>query len=368
MSVDAMENETPPTDNNPKNGATSANAEDKTSMDVCDDDEVAEMQGGIDERRSSPPPASSKQQPDGPKQLPDGSSCKDGNQDAATNGNSKNDATDSVNAEDGTSMDVCDDVAPEMQQIESRSPPPASPSNESDSPNPQSDGSSYKDDDEYVTMDDSISEKRPAKRLRLDEEEGTSAPSSAVDEIARIIKLEDIPDSVKPLERLTLREMAELEAALQIGDTCSYSEDDGWKSDWLGNLLMYEKEVVVNKCWLVNKPSAQPIRIPYCDWVASSAQESGYLRGLELLFRFVYHMRGCPPAGRKVLAHALQKPAASPEERFEHIVAACARVGYDPAVLQQDGWTTTRADTPEQGESFHIGRRIMWQKHEAISE
>ena len=361
MSVDAMENETPPTDDNPKNGTTSANAQDKTSMDVCDDDEVAEMQGGIDERRSSPPPASSKQQPNGPKQLPDGSSCKDGNQDAATNGNSKNDATDSVNAEDGTSMDVCDDEAPEMQRIESRSPPPASPSNQSDSPNPQSDGSSYKDDDEYA-------EKRPAKRLRLDEEEGASAPSSAVDEIARIIKLEDIPDSVKPLERLTLREMAELEAALQIGDTCSYSEDDGWKSDWLGNLLMYEKEVVVNKCWLVNKPSAQPIRIPYCDWVASSAQESGYLRGLELLFRFVYHMRGCPPAGRKVLAHALQKPAASPEERFEHIVAACARVGYDPAVLQQDGWTTTRADTPEQGESFHIGRRIMWQKHEAISE
>ena len=366
MSVDAMVDNTPPSDD-PKNGTTSADAEGKTSMDVCDDDDVPGMQGV--ETRRSPPPDSPQQQPDSPKQLREDSPRKDGSGDAAMSDNSRDDATSAVNAEDRTSMDVCDDDAPDIQRIESRSPPPASPSNQSDSPNPQSGGSSYKDDGRDEAMaDDSISEKRPAKRLRLDEEGGESAPSSTADEIAQIIKLEDIPDTVKPLERLTLREMAELEAALQIGDTSSYSEDDGWKSDWHGNLLLYEKDVVVNKGWLVDKPSAQPIRIPYCDWVASSAQESGYLRGLELLLRFVYHMRGCPPAGRRVLAHALQKPAASQEERFEHIIAACARVGYDPAVLQQDGWTTTRADTPEQGETFHIGRRIMWQKHEAIGE
>eukprot|EP00579_Thalassiosira_antarctica_P013025 CAMPEP_0201943294 /NCGR_PEP_ID=MMETSP0903-20130614/50800_1 /ASSEMBLY_ACC=CAM_ASM_000552 /TAXON_ID=420261 /ORGANISM="Thalassiosira antarctica, Strain CCMP982" /LENGTH=210 /DNA_ID=CAMNT_0048485935 /DNA_START=260 /DNA_END=889 /DNA_ORIENTATION=- len=43
--------------------------------------------------------------------------------------------------------------------------------------------------------------------------------------IAEIIKLEEMP-AVEPLESLTLRDMAELEAALQIGDTYNYNNDD----------------------------------------------------------------------------------------------------------------------------------------------
>ena len=184
--------------------------------------------------------------------------------------------------------------------------------------------------------------------------------------VAEVIKLEDIPDSVQPLESLTLRDMAELESALQIGETHNYDDDDGWKSDWNGNLLLSQKEVIVNKGYLADQPNAKPVRIMYCDWVASNAPGGNGLRGLELLFRFVYNMKGTPDMAKKILAFTLQRPAETAEQRLEYIIEAVKRVSYDPAVLQQDGWTTKKVDTPEEGEAFHIGRRIMWQRHEAI--
>lgn len=183
--------------------------------------------------------------------------------------------------------------------------------------------------------------------------------------IAEIIKLEELP-AVKPLESLTFRDIAELEAALQIGDTYNYDDDDGWKPDWGGNLLLYEKDILVNKGYLISNPNAKPIRVKYCDWVASNADASKGLRGLELLLRFVYNMKGTPAMAKKILAYSLQRPAKSARHRLEYIVDATQRASYDPAVLQQDGWTIKKVDTPEEGEAFHIGRRIMWQRHEAI--
>lgn len=60
--------------------------------------------------------------------------------------------------------------------------------------------------------------------------------------IAEVIrdKLEEIPDVV-PLKPLTLRDLAELENALQLGDQYDFSPDDGWKKDWGGNLQLFEK-------------------------------------------------------------------------------------------------------------------------------
>lgn len=160
--------------------------------------------------------------------------------------------------------------------------------------------------------------------------------------------------------------LIELESSLQIGDTYTYDDDDGWKPDWGGNLLLYEKEVIVNKGYLKDQPNAKPARVKYCDWVASNAPGSNGLKGLELLFRFVYNMKGTPSMAKKILAYSLQRPAESAEQRLGFIIDATQRVSYDPAVLQQDGWTIKKSDTPEEGGGFHIGRRIMWQRHEAI--
>ena len=196
--------------------------------------------------------------------------------------------------------------------------------------------------------------------------DSNAAPSSVIHpSIAEIIKLEEIPTSVEHLECLSLRDMAELESSLQIGDTYSYNDDDGWKPDWGGNLLLYEKNVIVNKGYLASQPNAKPVHVKYCDWVASQASYNK-LRGLELLLRFVFNMKDTPAAAKKILAHALHRPAESAEQRLQFIIDATQRVSYDPAVLQQDGWTTEKVDSPEKGEAFHIGRRIMWQRHEAI--
>ena len=163
--------------------------------------------------------------------------------------------------------------------------------------------------------------------------------------------------------------LAELESSLQIGDTFYYDDDDGWKPDWGGNLQLYEKDIIVNKGYLSSHPNAKPVRIKYSDWVASNAHcvdGGGDLRGLELLLRFVYNMKGTPARAKQILAYSLQRSAESSEQRLDFIVEAIQRVSYDPAVLQQDGWTIKKAGTPEEGEAFHIGRRIIWQRHEAI--
>jgi acetoin utilization deacetylase AcuC-like enzyme len=187
--------------------------------------------------------------------------------------------------------------------------------------------------------------------------------------LADVMRLEDmVIPKVDPLESLTFRDLAQLEAALQIGDHYNYGEDDGWKGDWAGNLDLFRKEVVVNKNYLNTQPSGKPIRIDYCDWVASNARDHNDLRGLELLFRYVYHMKGTPAMAKKILAYALQRPAKSSEERLDFIIKAANRMNYDPIVLQQDGWTIKKADSPEGplGGAIYIGKRVMWQKHEAV--
>lgn len=183
----------------------------------------------------------------------------------------------------------------------------------------------------------------------------TTTANGILPSIAEIIHLEDLPEEVLPLECLTLRDVAELESSLQIGDTYSYDDDDGWKSDWIGNLLLCEKEVVINKGYLVNQPNAKPIRLRYCDWVLSNATAGNGLRGLELLFRYVYNMKDTPEHAKKILAYAIQRPAQSAEERRQFIIDATHRVSYDPEVLQQDGWVIQKADSPDGGEAYYIG-------------
>ena len=102
----------------------------------------------------------------------------------------------------------------------------------------------------------------------------------------------------------------ELESALQIGDTHSIDDDNGWKEDWGGNLLLYDKEVVAN--------NANSVEVKFCDWVLSNAADANGLRGLELLFRFIYNMKDIPVAAQKILAYALRRPAESADERFGH--------------------------------------------------
>lgn len=164
---------------------------------------------------------------------------------------------------------------------------------------------------------------------------------------------------------------AELENSLQLGDKYNYSPDDGWKKDWSGNLQLYEKDIVVNQGYVTKHPGIKPITIPFYEWVFKSSaenKEQGSLRGLELLFSYVYHTKGCPEMAQRILAYALGKPSTSIQQSLDFIIEAIRRITYDPIVLEQDGWVTKKTENPEgsMGGATLIGKRIIWQKHEAV--
>ena len=187
--------------------------------------------------------------------------------------------------------------------------------------------------------------------------------------IAKLIEDQlEIIHEVVPLKPLSLRDLAELENALQLADKYEFSSDDGWKRDWSGNLQLFEKEIVVNQGYVTKYPSLKPIKMPFHEWVVKNSAENEGLRGLELLFAYVYHQKGCPPMAQKILAHALGKPASSKSQRLDFVFDAIKRVTYDPLVLQQDGWCTKKAESPEgsMGGANLIGRRVIWQRHEAV--
>jgi len=185
---------------------------------------------------------------------------------------------------------------------------------------------------------------------------------------AELIKLEDIPSSVASLEHPSPRDIAELESSLQIGDKYNHGPDDGWRNDWSGNLQLYDREVVVNRGYIVSEPKIKPIKIPFYDWVAKSAPNSNSLRGLELLFCYVYHMKGTPPMAKKIMAYCLQRHAETADQRLQFILDGIRRISYDPVVLNQDGWTTKKSESAQGalGGAFLIGRRIIWQRYEAL--
>lgn len=59
-------------------------------------------------------------------------------------------------------------------------------------------------------------------------------------ELAERAKFEDM-GQVVPLPPLTLRDIAELEHALQIGDKNNYGPESGWETDWGGTLHLFDR-------------------------------------------------------------------------------------------------------------------------------
>ena len=183
-----------------------------------------------------------------------------------------------------------------------------------------------------------------------------------------LIKLDPIPDST-PLPCLTPREVAQLELSLQIGPKFKdHSDDYTWRDDWNGNLQLIDKDLIMNRSVLANNPMAKQITIPFSEWVAKFARHANDFNGVKLLFSYIYNMKGTPPMAKRIMAHYLQRSASSIAERLKFIEEATQRISYDPIVLKQDGWTTAKADAPDgaTGGAYMIGRKILWQRTEAI--
>jgi len=171
--------------------------------------------------------------------------------------------------------------------------------------------------------------------------------------------LEPIPDKLPELPRLNSSEFAELERELQI------TFEDGWKEDWHSNLLLFDKEVVVNKEEIKNTPRIKELRCAFSEL----EEEEQCFRNICLLLFHVYHLVDTPPMAKRVLAHSfIRNSANSYEERLQNIFDAIRRVSYDPVVLHQNGWIVLKAPVPENpaGGSHLIGRKIIWDKFEAV--
>lgn len=175
--------------------------------------------------------------------------------------------------------------------------------------------------------------------------------------------------SLGDLPVLTPKDLAQLEMALQIGDKFSdYCEESSWREDWNGNLQLIDKEIVLNRDALAQKETAKVITIPFCEWVAKHARHSDDFVGVNLLFRYIYHMKDIPLMAQRIMSSYLLRSATSVTVRLEFILEAVRRISYDPVVLTQDGWTTAKADTPdgETGGAYLIGRRVIWHRYEAV--
>lgn len=196
---------------------------------------------------------------------------------------------------------------------------------------------------------------------------GNNTESLCDPDFASLVKLDPVPD-VTPLPMPSPRDVAELEAALQIGDKYNGGPESGWREDWSGNLQLIDKELIVNRDILAKNPQSKPVTMPFCEWVAKTAKDSNSFRAVQLLFSYVYHMKGTPPMAQKIMAYSLRRPAKTVDERLDFIMDGIRRISYDPTVLQQDGWTTVKAANPDgaSGGAYLIGRRVIWHRYEAI--
>jgi len=186
-------------------------------------------------------------------------------------------------------------------------------------------------------------------------------------DFASRVNLDPVPDAAS-LPRLTPRELSELELALQIGGKFEDSKTNSWREDWNGNIQLFDKEIVINLDKVAQNPQTKKITIPFEEWVAENSRHADDFRGIQLLFSFVYHMTDTPPMAKRIMAYVLQRSASSITERQKMIIEATRRISYDPTILNQDGWTTAKSDSPDglSDGAYLIGRRVIWDRYEAI--
>lgn len=163
-----------------------------------------------------------------------------------------------------------------------------------------------------------------------------------------IDSITDTANVREPPSPLTLAERKELETILDFE-----LDGDEWRSDWSGNLAFFDKEVSHPKA-----TTKKSFKQSLLQWIPHFPPLNKVLYNL---LRQVYHTDGIPPSAQAILAMA--DPAST-----NSIREAMRRVSFDPLVLQQDGWTTTRSAEREgaTGGPYWIGAKIRWQDSDAV--
>eukprot|EP00934_Nitzschia_sp_Nitz4_P002531 Nitzschia sp. Nitz4//scaffold7_size249615//129249//133007//NITZ4_001180-RA/size249615-augustus-gene-0.32-mRNA-1//-1//CDS//3329558451//2521//frame0 len=177
--------------------------------------------------------------------------------------------------------------------------------------------------------------------------ESQSTTSQSKDEVSKHVDLPPLPDTDAKLTSITQAERKELERYLEL------SKDDSWKDDWMGNLVMADKEILNP-----DGKSRDRAKKALFQWAGRGKISRKLLFNL---VRVVYNSSDIVPQAKRILA------TADPDSG-ESIQEAVRRVSYDPVVLQQDGWTTMQSEEPigASGGPHRIGERLYWEGHEGV--
>ena len=170
--------------------------------------------------------------------------------------------------------------------------------------------------------------------------------------VSRYVTLDPIPSSqMKEIPSLTSDEIEELQEVLEID-----GDDNMWRDDWAGNLGYVDSLRIGNP--RVRGAAKKTFKQTLFEWAHNDRENAKYIW---FLICIVCNMPSVPPTAKKILA-GIDLRSTKDMER------SVRRVGYDPQVLAEDGWTTTKSREPigATGGPYLIGDRIFWDGSDAV--
>ncbi len=214
-----------------------------------------------------------------------------------------------------------------------------------------------------ATNDKTMEEKKEAQPPTT---ASSAAPdnNSALGIVSQYTTLAPLKEDIRPLRSLTTSERIQLERLFEF----DHRKEDGktWDDDWFGVLDLCHAEV-----YNPDNQGERNKKRSLLEWVGMNTNTTGSkkktsktnnsLNLLNNLLRHVYNYKNVPEQAKLILANIDPKEPTS-------IGNAIERLSIDPAVLQQDGWTTTKSKEPQgaSGGPYRIGEKIWWQGYLGI--
>ena len=216
------------------------------------------------------------------------------------------------------------------------------------------------------------SPQKPEARVAFDPDALTkkhAIPDSSTDEedepgevVTKYVVLEENPVNGEDfLARAELSdiERRELEVALELDP----DNGNGWRGDWSGDLsLAFDK--VPNPASRVEWDGEEK---PFVDWpfTGTPGDREKNLRLFHNFLKYLNNRKGTPSAAQRLLRWAYAAASAG-QRGIVHTILR--RLGYDPQVLEEDGWTIKKSKKRigATGGPHNIGMKVVWQKFDAV--
>ena len=179
---------------------------------------------------------------------------------------------------------------------------------------------------------------------------------------------------IRPLRSLSTAERIQLERLFEFDNGAN---DETWDEHFMGVLALTNSNEVENPD---GRDGERSKKRSLLEWVGINTEindsstdnnndgtsivkieSNNSLELISHVLRHVYNYKNVPKQAKLILANINMN---SPES----IAEAISRLSIDPIVLQQDGWTTTKASEPmgASGGAYRIGEKIWWQGYVGV--